>query len=158
MEIGVLSDSHLHTLTDDFAARVERIARDVDHFFHLGDSVCAEVLDFLASFSLFAVSGNMDPHPVSLAWPLKQVVELEGRRFGLIHGWGARHGLENKVVSEFRDVDCVCFGHTHSPMAREINGVLVFNPGSTQSDWRSSGTYGRLSIGPDGIKTRHLTF
>lgn len=158
MEIAVISDSHLHSLSPAFAGRIETIAAEVDHFFHLGDAVCTEVLDFLSGFSLTAVSGNMDPGQVKAAWPMKRTVSLEGYRFGLVHGWGAPHGLAQKAAAEFKDVDCVCFGHTHRPFAETIGGVLVFNPGSATQGRGMGQTYGRLTLTEEGIAHRHLPF
>ncbi len=158
MEIGVLSDTHLHSVTDDFARRIEKIAQEVDHLFHLGDIVTPEVLDFLNSFPLSAVAGNMDLPEIRANLPVKRVVELGGKRFGLIHGWGSPFGLDKRVAAEFDGVDCVCFGHSHKTLIKDSGGLLVFNPGSARGGMMAKPTYGRLTVTKDGISARHLPF
>ncbi len=158
MVIGVLSDTHLTTLTESFRRKVESLAAEVDHFFHLGDVVCPEVLDFLNSFPLSVVSGNMDPPEIRSAWPPKRVVQLHGRRFGLAHGWGAPWGLAERILKEFDDVDCVCFGHSHKIFNRRLGPVLVFNPGAAREGFGSRGTYGRLFLSQDGVVGEHFEF
>jgi putative phosphoesterase len=66
-------------------------------------------------------------------------VEVEGRRFRLVHGSPRRM---NKYLFEDRDprslariaqgadTDVLIFGHTHKPWVREIEGVLFVNDGS----------------------------
>ena len=159
MVIAVLSDTHRTRLDSRFAARVEELAKEVDHFFHLGDAVSGEVLAFLNSFPLTAVAGNMDHPEIRASWPVKTEVVLDGFRFGLTHGWGGPGGLEERVLAEMgTGLDCVCFGHTHRPYNRRHGQTLLFNPGSAQSDSRSDSMYGLLETGPDGISGRHLSF
>ena len=158
MVIGVLSDTHLGSLSEAFCRRVEELAREVDHFFHIGDSVCQEVLDFLGAYPLTAVAGNMDPPEVRANWPAKTIAELAGRRFGLIHGWGPPGGVAELVKDEFDDVDCICFGHSHRSYNQRNDGVLFFNPGAIMAGRRSRGTWGRLVVSEETIKGEHLPF
>jgi len=156
--IAVLSDTHRTSLDSRFTDRVEELAREADHIFHLGDMVARDILDFLNSFPLTAVAGNMDCPEIKASQPIKRIVELEGYRFGLIHGWGGPFGLDDRVLKEMPGLDCVCFGHTHRPVNERRGRTLLFNPGSAQNDSRSKSMYGLLKIGPDGISGRHLPF
>ena len=104
------------------------------------------MLDALAGFSVLAVSGNMDGHLVTQTLPTKRVIELEGFRIGLIHGWGAPQGLEDRIRNEFERVDCIVFGHSHRPTNHVEDGILFFNPGSAGKGWRSSGTVGIITV------------
>jgi len=158
MVIGVLSDTHLGSLDEAFCRRVEELSGEVDHFFHMGDSVRHEVLDFLGAYPLTAVAGNMDPPEVRANWPTKAITELAGRRFGLIHGWGPSGGVAGLVKAEFDDVDCICFGHTHKPCNQRVDGVLLFNPGAAMAGRRSGGTWGRLVVSEETIRGEHLPF
>jgi putative phosphoesterase len=65
--------------------------------------------------------------------PHKRVVRIDGASIGLIHGWGAREGLVERVRREFAGtpLDCLVFGHSHVPMCHWHAGLLLFNPGST---------------------------
>ena len=158
MVIAVISDTHRTSLDDRFVGRVEELAREVDHFFHLGDAVAPEILAFLNSFPLTAVAGNMDYPGIRSSWPVKTTVELDGYTFGLTHGWGGPAGLEDRVIKEMPGLDCLCFGHTHRPFNQKRGKTLLFNPGSAQNDSRSESMYGLLTTGPDGISGRHLPF
>lgn len=158
MIIAVLSDTHYQTLDEDFCRRIEELAQEVDHFFHCGDMVGREVFDFLNAFPLTAVAGNMDTADLRSSVSVKREVIFEGHRFGLIHGWGSPHGLEDKVLAEFPEADCVCFGHSHRPVNKRVWGKLLFNPGSARDDSRSKSMYGRLLVTPQGIEGQHLDF
>ncbi len=162
VNIGVLSDTHLPFLTDEFRRQVEIMAREVDHFFHLGDTVSPQITEFLDTLDSHGVAGNMDPAMVIYSWPPRRIVELEGRRFGLVHGWGPRQGLEDRVLGEFIDerpkVDCVCFGHSHAPFNEVRRGVLLFNPGSARPDYGPRATCGIIRITPQGITGEHRPF
>ncbi len=133
VRIGVLSDTHL---PDNGEARaflvdlVERLLAGVDLLLHAGDIVDHHVLAALAAYPVYAVRGNMDSAAAGL--PHKRVVTVEGRRIGLIHGWGAPAGMVRSLLGEFSGspLDCLVFGHSHVPMCRREGGVLLFNPGS----------------------------
>jgi predicted phosphodiesterase len=64
--------------------------------------------------------------------PVKRVIEVDGCRIGLIHGWGAAEGLVERVRQEFCDarLDALVFGHSHAPLCHREGGLLLFNPGS----------------------------
>jgi putative phosphoesterase len=148
MKIGVISDTHLN-LYDD---RLEQIVADhfdsADIIFHAGDIVDLAVLDVFKGKQIYAVSGNMDPDSVRAVFPQKRVVEIEGWKIGLIHGWGSPPGLEDRVLREFEDVACIVYGHTHRAMNEVKDGVLLFNPGSpTDRRFARHNSVGILHIG-----------
>jgi hypothetical protein len=62
--------------------------------------------------------------------PIKRVIEIEGHRIGLIHGWGAPTGIIERIRKEFDDVHAIVFGHTHTPMNQMLDNIFFFNPGS----------------------------
>ena len=131
--IGVISDTHLADTGECLAFLADLAARHfprVDLILHAGDIVVPGVLAAFAPCPVIAVRGNMDPPAPGLE--IKRVVGADGARIGLIHGWGAREGLVARVRNEFRGVslDCLVYGHSHMPMCRYENGLLLFNPGS----------------------------
>jgi len=149
MKIGVISDTHI--VTGGFGFRkvatqviyknkpelnylreiVEKHFKGVERILHAGDLVEQEVLDLLEETApVDAVCGNMDHGEMSAKLPVKKVLTLDGMRIGLIHGWGAPSGIVERVRREFKDVEAIVFGHTHSPINSLIGGVLMFNPGS----------------------------
>jgi uncharacterized protein len=130
MKIIVMSDTHLNRVSDEFQAICTRYCDDADLVIHLGDWVASSVLDYLSQYPLEAVAGNMDNHIIHDHLPPKKVIRVEGRRIGIIHGWGSTTNLRSRLVREFSDVDAILFGHTHEPLQLEENGIFWFNPGS----------------------------
>lgn len=148
MKIGVLSDTHLHNPDDDLPAAVVELLRGVDMVLHAGDITHPSVIDFLQTIApTHAVLGNMDDSRLHGSLPLKKVVEAGIFRIGLIHGWGAPDGLEERVEKEFDDVHCIVYGHTHYPACHRRNSVLFFNPGSpTDRRWAPYRSIGILTV------------
>jgi putative phosphoesterase len=130
LRIGVLSDTHLGRVTPELENIFAKYLADKDLILHVGDVVCAEVLDFLSRKPFHGVCGNMDPAEVKARLPQKQVIELESYRVGLIHGWGSPGGLEDRVRTEFSGVDVIVYGHSHRAGKETRDGILLFNPGS----------------------------
>ncbi|MCU0594814.1 MAG: metallophosphoesterase [Desulfobacterota bacterium] len=152
MRIGVLSDTHIHHVTEDFRDLLDRHLSQVEVIFHVGDYTSPVVVDYLSSRNFHGVHGNMDSSAIKDALPEKKIVEIAGFRFGLIHGWGSPRGLEERVRAQFNDVDVIVFGHSHRAMNEVVRGVLLFNPG-TASGFSASGehSFGILECG-DTVK------
>lgn len=135
---AVLSDTHARSA--DVAKVIERLSphlEEVDHILHAGDVVCREMLDALETFApLDAVAGNMDGPSLNARLPERTVVNLDGKRIGLMHGWGSALDLPRKVFERFcgpdgkPEVDIVIFGHSHAPLLEYRQGTLLLNPGS----------------------------
>jgi putative phosphoesterase len=140
MRIGVLSDTHIHRVSRDFKDLLDRQFSEVDVLFHLGDYTSPGVVDFLSSRNFHGVYGNMDPVDIRAVLPEKKIVQIGHFRFGLIHGWGSPLGLEERVLSQFTEVDVIVYGHSHRAVNEIAHGVLLFNPG-TASGYTSSGVH-----------------
>ncbi len=167
MKIGVISDTHIHggsyhpkKLMSRFINKVSQQAedlcelvspwfKDVDLIIHAGDFVCYQVITALEEFApVEGVAGNMDPQEVRSRLPVKTVVKADSCKIGVIHGYGAPHGLETKLRPEFDNVDCIVFGHTHHSFNQQVDGVLMFNPGSpTDKRWAHSRSIGIIHAG-----------
>ncbi|MFH1035814.1 MAG: metallophosphoesterase family protein [Pseudomonadota bacterium] len=145
-KIGVLSDTHLRDYQPELGQRLAQVFQGVDMILHAGDLVNLRVLDLLDAPQVRAVCGNMDDSTVAMTLPRKLVVEIEGFKIGLIHGWGSPVGLAGRVAGEFTGVDCIVFGHSHRPMNARQGGVLMFNPGSVGKGFIGSGTVGLLTV------------
>jgi len=130
LRIGVLSDTHLHHLTKEFRDICNRFLSSVDLILHAGDFVSPEVVAFLGKKDFHAVHGNMDPVELKATLPEKKVIQLGPHKIGLIHGWGSSAGLEERIRSEFQDVDVIVYGHSHRAVNQKRDGVLLFNPGT----------------------------
>jgi len=150
MKVGVLSDTHLRIPDEPFKRLMRERFSDVDALIHAGDIVSPAVLDYLSAWELYAVAGNMDGWNIAERLPEKRVVTLGGRDIGIIHGGGAPGGLEDRVLSAFDGVSCVVFGHSHNPVNKVKNGVLLFNPGSpTDARYTKKNSIGFLTIDED---------
>lgn len=133
-----ISDTHIPRVARELPAEVLEAARGADWILHAGDLVEASVLEVLRELApVAAVAGNMDHPEVRALLPERRVVEVEGRKIGLVHGSGPPLGIERRVLAGFSGVDAVVFGHTHSPLVEERKGVLLINPG-TPNDLRFS--------------------
>ena len=134
MKIGVLSDTHINSLAEGMNLAEKLLAgpfTGVEAIFHAGDLVIEELESCFYPIPWFGVRGNMDPARIAL--PERRVVEVAGKRFGLIHGWGAPPGIEQRVMSAFatEPLDALIFGHSHEPICKRVGSLLLMNPGSS---------------------------
>lgn len=146
MLIGVISDTHL--AGEPIPGHVIEILSGSDMILHAGDILEMRVIEQLSALApTFAVRGNMDRRDVELSLPASRVVEAEGFRIGLTHGWGSPSGMPARIESEFTGVDCIVFGHTHNSLVGVRDGLLFFNPGSpTDRKFASRNTIGFLEV------------
>lgn len=147
MKIGVLSDTHLRECTAELSELSCGPFAAVDMVLHSGDITELAVLEGLKAKEIYAVYGNMDSPTVRQALPYKRILQIGRFRIGLIHGWGAPKGIEDRIVQEFEGADCIVFGHTHTPSQIQKGGILFFNPGSFGRGWaRSKRSVGILDV------------
>jgi uncharacterized protein len=133
LKIGIISDTHLakhFEVIDDF---IDKNLSDVDMIFHLGDFKTIEVVERIKKKKKFiGVLGNNDDSSIANALQEKEIIEIEGWKIGLYHGSGnAKTTLEN-TINRFKEnmPDIIVFGHSHVPIIKTENGVLLLNPGS----------------------------
>jgi putative phosphoesterase len=141
MKIGVISDTH----TTSFSQLPDQIVSTltgVDLIIHTGDFVARDVLDGLRQLGeVKAVQGNMDSEELKQLLPEKELLVIEGKKVGIIHGWGSPHGIDDRVGGMFDDVDIIVYGHSHHSQNEVKNGILFFNPGQAKN------SFGILTIG-----------
>jgi uncharacterized protein len=127
MKILVVSDTHGNYLAPlncmNFAG--------IDMIIHLGDDIGdAKELEQLLEISIVKVPGNCDFCALE---PRQITLELGGRIFYITHGdiCRVKAGLQLLVQrAQQEKADVVLFGHTHSPMVSEVEGILLVNPGT----------------------------
>ncbi len=147
MKIGVISDTHLKSYDERLSIIMEDYFCDVDLILHAGDLVDISILDVFDGKEVKAVCGNMDPPEVKKLLPDKLLLDLNGHKIGLIHGWGMPFGVEKKLRERFDDIDCLVYGHTHRAVNMVKDNVLFFNPGSAiDKRFSESNTIGILEI------------
>lgn len=147
--IGVVSDTHMPDRCARLPPALFDVLRGVDLLLHAGDVGELWVLDQLSALApVVAVHGNDDTADAQCELPYQQVVAVAGRRIVLTHAhypdraqelesrrddaWGPK--LERRAAFGRRaGASIVVFGHTHVPMARHYDGVLLVNPGAIAS-------------------------
>jgi len=155
MKIGILSDTHLTHITEDFKETTKRVFDGVDMIIHAGDMTGISVFNYLSNWELKAVRGNMDDFDLYNLLPEKRIENIMGKNVGIIHGKGPPSGIENVVLKEFQNVDLIIYGHSHVPLETKKGGVLLFNPGSYRRSYSYRGTVGIIEIS-DNITLRHI--
>ncbi|MGB6068672.1 MAG: metallophosphoesterase family protein [Desulfomonilaceae bacterium] len=160
MKIGVLSDTHLRAPNPVLEYILQGLLADTEIILHAGDIVSRKVLDCLEMSGVIAVCGNMDDHEVAQAIPQVRTIPAAGKRIALIHGWGSRDRLEQRILGRFQQdrPDLIVYGHSHVPFWGEVDGVPMFNPGSArQSRHAESGTVGLIEIIDGNISGKILS-
>ncbi|MBI4964396.1 MAG: metallophosphoesterase family protein [Desulfomonile tiedjei] len=159
MRIGVLSDTHLRSPNPALDHILEDLFADTDLILHAGDIVTGLVLDRLEQSGVIAVCGNMDDYDVTEALPQMRMIPAEGKRIVLIHGWGSKDGLAERVVARLKDdkPDLVVYGHSHVPFWGKVGDVYVFNPGSaSQNRYGGTSTVGVVEIRDGEFQTHFV--
>ncbi len=171
IKIGVISDTHIPDRARRLDERVIPIFEQagVVAILHAGDISSPSVLDQLRRVApVYATRGNRD-------WVmLKQLPTVLNLNFGQIeigmaHGHGGwRRYLVNRIKyiiggyrlelflphlqAAFPTSKVIVFGHTHRPLNQQVNGQLLFNPGSPHVPEGENPTpsVGILSFGAEG--------
>ena len=128
MKILVVSDTHGDQ--KNFLKVINK-EKDLDMVFHCGD-VCGGEYTIIASAGcpVEMIAGNND-----FFSPLEEELEfdVEGKKVLLTHGHHYYVSTDPELIkreARSRNVDLVCYGHTHYPSLCEEDGLVVLNPGS----------------------------
>ena len=151
MRIGVIADTHVHRISELPSSLINELTR-MDMVIHLGDFHSEDLVNDLKEISDFhGVAGNHDMHIPGL--PEKDMVEVNGRRIGIIHGHGCvfPFGFKWGLMTQFEGkMDAILYGHTHSVRNIIEEGVLFFNPGSVCGRFPAMHrSYGVLTVGEE---------
>ena len=158
--VYLISDTHVPERREEIPKGFLSLLKLEDIVLHAGDWTSAATLKLLQQKAkVFGVWGNMDDGAVRKELPEKTIVELQGFKIGITHGFGAPDGMVEKVRSKFLEkVDMILFGHTHVPHQEEKEGILFFNPGSLSfNNDRRELTYAILEIKDGGLTPRLIT-
>lgn len=149
IRVGILSDTHLIRPDDHFRQLVDICFADIPIVLHAGDLTDISVLDIFKGREVHAVYGNMCHELCRKKLPLKKMITVGEFHIGLIHGMGFRHHMEDNLIGEFDQIDCIVFGHTHQPVCHRLYETLFINPGSFlgTGHYGSPGTYAILEAG-----------
>jgi putative phosphoesterase len=154
VKILVLSDTHIPRAASDLPQEVYEYIQSVDMILHAGDFSEMRVLENLKKMKkTVAVCGNMDSEDIKRTLNHKETIKAGKYKIGLIHGYGPPSSLSELVQREFKNVDVIVYGHSHTPTNFVKDGVLFFNPGSpTDKVFATYNSYGILHLTEKSIK------
>ena len=142
MKITVIADTHAQHF-DQIPKDIIKSLDNSDAIIHLGDFDSMEILrEFQQYDNFFAVNGNHDKGELKTAIPETDIIEIKGKKIGIVHGHGCvlPLGFQYGLLQRFNGskVDAILFGH---------NRILFFNPGSTAGRFPAEQkSYGILEI------------
>ena len=148
MKILVVSDSHGNSFS---LKRIIDHNLDADIIVHCGD--CHEELD-----SIRMKNPNKKYYTVRGNWRYPSVLKTElffdelGFKFMVTHGhkYNVKDSVDELVeAAKDAGADIVLFGHTHIAYNKEIDGVMLLNPGATTDN-----SFGIVEINEGRISTR----
>ncbi|AEG18869.1 metallophosphoesterase [Methanobacterium paludis] len=132
MLLGVISDTHIPERASKIPETVFKTFKDTDMILHAGDLVSYDVLEELESIATTrCVQGNMD-RVFGAELPKRDIIEVEGIKIGLNHGEVYPRGdtQQLKYIAREMDVEVLITGHTHWAFIKEVDNILLLNPGS----------------------------
>ncbi|NTV12383.1 MAG: metallophosphoesterase [Desulfobulbaceae bacterium] len=150
--IGILSDTHLSEVTDNFRAQVTACFADVDLVLHAGDLTSLTILTAFTGKEVLAVHGNMCDRESHTTLPGLRTFTVGGFSIVLIHGDAFGYSnLEERLFTAFAEADCIIYGHTHRAACHRLGDVLLLNPGSFSAPGRHGAppTYAILTVGKE---------
>ncbi len=140
MLVGIISDTHDNLDAAKKAVKIFK-ERNIKTIFHLGDFIAPFTLKAFKDFELYGVFGNNDGEKFLIKKIAEELnfkidfapldVELAGRSFLLLHGWGSVERTL-KIVDSFassQNYDFVLYGHTHKRDLRKNGKTIIINPG-----------------------------
>jgi putative phosphoesterase len=159
----VLSDTHLSQGSKESGSSFD-LLEDLTGYIHAADLIIHAgdhtglgfYHQLLDAGDLVSVAGNMDALPLQSELPERVVIEREGVRIGILHGWGPATGLENRIFDAWQNdkPDVMIFGHSHRVHQSWRNGFLLFNPGSPTHQRDSKPTAGWIEIDNGSVSAR----
>lgn len=148
-KVIVISDTHLQSV-DELPPDLVSALADAEVVIHLGDFTSGQLLNQLRGLGKFyGIWGNHDGPDIRRQLNKREVIEVGGKRIGLLHGVVFPFGCHKRMKNWFREhkIDAVLYGHTHVPVCRVIDGVTVFNPGSVTAQFPAKqASFGVLSL------------
>jgi putative phosphoesterase len=161
MKIIVLSDTHIPKKAKKFPQPLIHELETADLIIHAGDWQTMDVYRELSAYGEVAgVTGNVDSPELGRVLNSRELINVKGFKIGLVHGHGTGKSTEKRAKAAFagEKVDCIVFGHSHIPLAKQENGIILFNPGSTTDKRRQEQfSFGLFHIG-NKLETQHIYF
>jgi uncharacterized protein len=128
LKIGILSDTHVSSLSPEVIQKLKSL--NLDLIIHCGDYTGINVVHQLKALGKFCgVAGNMDSPEIRNILKEREIIEVEGKRIGVIHKPG--FFSDRKMVNRFQGekIDIFIHGHTHLLRNEKKGEVYYLNPG-----------------------------
>ena len=135
IKAGILSDTHLTKVTQEFLQRAEQCFSDCDVIVHAGDLVDLSLLEAFQGKIVHAVHGNCCSGSTRTALPDRWTFQLGDFTVGVTHGnrlGRYAENIESGLWNVFPEADCMIYGHTHQAVCYRTAGKLIINPGAFQ--------------------------
>lgn len=139
-----ISDTHGNKRGVD---KLKPLFDENDYAVYLGDGFS----DFKEVFSeapdkCYFCKGNCD---FFSPLPEEGIIEIERARIFYCHGH--RYGVKSTLAAlakRAKELDCsvALYGHTHTPLITELNGITLVNPGSLRFSVGEGGSYAYLVV------------
>ncbi len=134
MKIIALSDTHIKfgSIKAQLPGELLELLKNADLILHAGDFVRKSAYDELSILNrLEAVHGNMDDPELKNILPERKVIEIGGKKIGLIHqaALSLQDTIGARYMAKEMGVDVLIFGHIHKPLI-EKSDVIIACPGS----------------------------
>ncbi|MFC1535019.1 YfcE family phosphodiesterase [Thermodesulfobacteriota bacterium] len=168
MRIGLLSDTHIPDDAKILPPEVLEAFQGVDLILHAGDIYTLSVLDELEQVApVLAALGDDDYLDTLKDERVKEkhVLEFGGQTLWLVHErpyYLRTQWWEDKVASgegEYETPDIVVYGHDHSTLVRQLDGVFYVCSGSpTFLNYRQElGTVAIFNINSHGAREEDVS-
>ncbi|MDF0725683.1 metallophosphoesterase [Cytobacillus sp. S13-E01] len=162
MLLGILSDTHMPKRAKELPIALIDGLKSVDLIIHAGDWQMLDVYKELVALApVVGVAGNVDAVEVIEQFGYKKVLKIDDFKIGLVHGHGKGRTTEQRVLNEFKEqtLNCIIFGHSHIPVNKTINDILLFNPGSpTDKRRQKQYSYGLISVNGGELTAQHIFY
>ncbi|GAE35198.1 metallophosphoesterase family protein [Halalkalibacter akibai] len=161
MKIIVLSDTHIPTKAKKLPERLLFELPTADLIIHAGDWQTKAVYKELSLYAeVKGVYGNVDGDEIKELFSDKIIVQCNQWKIGVIHGHGTKQTTEKRAISAFLEdnVDCIIYGHSHIPVLKKVDNILLFNPGSATDKRRQKCySFGILTVNQT-IEAEHVFY
>ena len=149
MKYLVFSDTHRSLLG---VREVIKRCVGIDGVIFLGDNF--DDSEYIAreypELSVFAVADNCDIEAKYLAPAYQEMIlDIDGLKVLLVHGHRHEVKLGLGILEKYarsRGVDAVLFGHTHKRCDKYVDGLYIFNPGSTSQPRDGEASFGVMTV------------
>ncbi|MDL4843084.1 metallophosphoesterase family protein [Aquibacillus rhizosphaerae] len=161
MKIAVIADTHMPKRAKQLPKKLIEDLINVDLILHAGDWQTEEVWEEVSVLApVEGVAGNVDNDKLHNQLGKKKIFDFHNVSIGLIHGDGKSKTTEKRALDAFAfdDVDIIVFGHSHIPVLKVVDDILLFNPGSpTDKRRQEQYSYGLIEI-EEKVVLKHMFF